>query len=444
MNLTPVRGLLASAFMIASSFAFGACGDNDETIAPGPWYEPAEGTAERIAWDLGLVQYLNVAQPISITETKGSDVYEFDPADGPLCLRGAPFRTSIRRNDTSEDLLIFLQGGGACWSDFCLATKTAPPGVPPKGEVLDPTLERNPMRDWNVLYLPYCDGSLFIGDNDIDEDGDGSPDRFHRGLQNTSAALSVGHREFPSPNRIVLAGSSGGGYGTILASFLVRYVWPDTPIYIINDSGLGIGKEGDPSFVDQLISEFGAEKFRPTDCPDCFTDGHIIRLVDYLLSRDPNTKVAVFSAWYDSILADTFIQIGREAFAESTDAKSTEIHEAHPDQYRRFIIDDYSHTGILGNVSGVVGTDLVNGVEVPSNIMELLNELKINNLLASIGDLTLGDWLTSFINDDMDAWVDILAERTPLPTDDGSDTGDGDDTDDGDDSDDGDDTDGTP
>src|SRR5690606_41424075 len=57
-------------------------------------------------------------------------------------------------------------------------------------------------------------------------------------------ALPIFH--FPSPRRIVLAGSSGGGYGTILASFLVRYVYPGVPIDVVNDAGAGIAKEGDP------------------------------------------------------------------------------------------------------------------------------------------------------------------------------------------------------
>ena len=60
--------------------------------------------------------------------------------------------------------MIFLQGGGACWADFCSAfeeTNSLPPA-----EILNPSLQGNPVADWDVVYLPYCDGSLFAGDVD--------------------------------------------------------------------------------------------------------------------------------------------------------------------------------------------------------------------------------------------------------------------------------------
>lgn len=415
MNNVSSKFLVSAAF--AASMALSACGDNEDKPKSGPWYVPEEGTPERIAYDLDLTRYLNTAKPVQVSEYRGSDVYEFSPDDGPLCLRGATYRTSIREAEGSNDLLIFLQGGGACWSDFCLAVKQAPPGVPATAQLLNPTLESNPVKDFNVLYLPYCDGSLFIGDNDLDDNGDGKPDRFHRGLQNSSAAFSVGKERFPNPDRIVLAGSSGGGYGTIMTAFLVRYVWPDTPIFVINDSGTGIGKDGDPAFIDKLISEFGAEGFRPKDCPECFSDGHIIRLTSYLLGKDANMRVAVYTSWYDSVLGDTFLQIGRGAFADAIEKKTNEIHDQFPEQYRRFIIDDHAHTAVLGDVSGIVGTDIVNGVELPPNMLQLLGDLRIGTLQESIGDLTLGTWLKSFVDGDMDAWVDILEERTPLESD---------------------------
>lgn len=128
-------------------------------------------------------------------------------------------------------------------------------------------------------------------------------------------------------------------------------------------------------------------------------------------------RVAVYTSWYDSVLGDTFLQIGRGAFADAIEKKTNEIHDQFPEQYRRFIIDDHAHTAVLGDVSGIVGTDIVNGVELPPNMLQLLGDLRIGTLQESIGDLTLGTWLKSFVDGDMDAWVDILEERTPLESD---------------------------
>ena len=40
------------------------------------------------------------------------------------------------------------------------------------------TKPEGPLRDFDVLYLPYCDGSLFAGDRAVDENGDGTPELF--------------------------------------------------------------------------------------------------------------------------------------------------------------------------------------------------------------------------------------------------------------------------
>lgn len=365
-----------------------------------------------MAWDMDAVRYLNTAKPVEVSTKGDATVYTFDTADGPSCMRGEPYRTSIRTTD-SDDLLIFMQGGGACWSEFCLAITTAPPGVPGKANILNRSLDENPVNDWNVVYMPYCDGSLFVGDNIIDDPNDKKGRRIHHGLQNTSAALTVAYEQFPAPKRILLAGSSGGGFGTLMVAYIVRYIWPDTPLYVMNDSGVGVAHDGNRSFIDTLIREFNAEKFIPADCPTCGDDGHISVLADYFLERDKNTRIGVFSSWYDGIIAGVFLKVPANDFADSIDAVTTPIHERHPDRYRRFIIDDYAHTGTLGDVSGIIGTNL-GGVELPSGGMgALTTQLRIAKMHETmIGDLSLAAWLGHMLNDDLDQWVDILEERS--------------------------------
>src|SRR5690625_7109765 len=88
-------------------------------------YTPTPGTPEAVAYDSGLTRYLGAATPI-VKERQDFTLYEFDAADGPVCMRGAPFRSMIRKAEGSNDLVIFLQGGGACWDDFCLAVINTP------------------------------------------------------------------------------------------------------------------------------------------------------------------------------------------------------------------------------------------------------------------------------------------------------------------------------
>ena len=84
----------------------------------------------------------------------------------------------------------------------------------------------NPIADWSVVFVPYCDGSVFSGDADFDDDCDGQTDRYQRGLKNLSAGLDVTASTFPSPSRILLPGISAGGFGT---DFLSKMTRPDDP-----------------------------------------------------------------------------------------------------------------------------------------------------------------------------------------------------------------------
>lgn len=65
--------------------------------------------------------------------------------------------------------------GAACWQDFyncnILAEAQSPPPDGPFPGVFDSGSPDNPFADHSVIYLPYCDGSTFGGDNDVVDAG---------------------------------------------------------------------------------------------------------------------------------------------------------------------------------------------------------------------------------------------------------------------------------
>jgi hypothetical protein len=396
-----------------------ACGDEESAAPLFKLYEPAEGTPERVAYDADLIRYLGTAPPaITRVRSDGDITYTFDIEDGPMCMRGLPYRMSVREQE-SDELLIFLQGGGACWSDFCLAVTVAPEGIPTAG-ALDPAKPENPFADFDIAYLPYCDGSLFAGDRDVPEDDPvklerGLTTRYYRGLANLSAGLTMSHVHFPNPSRVVLAGSSAGGFGTILATAIVRYIYPGVPIDVVNDAGIGIAKAGEPEFVEKLMMEFGAESHVPADCDGCIGDGHITGFIDYFLAKDQNLRVAIISSWFDYVFSEVFLAIGPLAFKDSVEVETGALHEAFPERYRRFIYDGSGHTALLGDVSGIVGSDIINGVELPSSEgLDFSSILPLPTLTtAVVGDVTLSEWLFAMMDGDDEGWVDLTAEPTP-------------------------------
>ena len=365
-----------------------------------------------IADSLGISRLLGTAE-VSDTEVDGDvTTWTFDEASGPLCLRGDPFRMATR--DTgSDDLVLFLQGGGACWSAFCFAVTKAPAGVPGV-DILRTDLPDNPVADWNVGFLPYCDGSLFAGERDHDDDGDGTTDRYHRGLANLSASLDVVREAFPAPKRVLLSGSSGGGFATLLAPMLVRHVYPEAELIVLNDSGVGVVRgAADVAFVETLIDEFNAASFVPDDCEGCLETGHIAPLIGWALDRDPGLRVGVFTSWYDAIIGDVFLDIDPEAFRDSVASVTGALHAAHPDRYRRFIVDSRMHTTLLGDPSGIIGSDL-SAVEIPPEAFSRLADLDIGALTeTAVGDLRFVDWVDALIRGDDAGWPDTVEPATP-------------------------------
>lgn len=351
-------------------------------------------------YEQDLERYLGTITPASDTvRPNGDHRYDFDPSSGAVCMRGAPFNVATRTpaGANEGDLVIYLQGGGACWSDLCQAFEEVVVGgeIPPGG-LLNRDLAGNPFADWNIAYVPYCDGSLFIGDVEVDEDGDGTPDRIQHGLKNLSAALDVFVQEFPSPERIVLAGSSAGSYGTILALPLVRAVYPDARIQVIQDAGLGIGLGPDePDFVNDILAEWNALQYFPPSCTECRTSGHAAALIDWELERDSRISIAAISAYDDIVIGFAFLQI--LGYDELLIEESDRLALRWGPRYRRYLYEGDQHT-VLGADSTVDAATVVG-----ESLAAVLGDFDADE----VDDISPMEWLGWMVDDDA-RYVDVL------------------------------------
>ena len=82
----------------------GACGSPEST-------EPDDAVFQEV-YDLGATRYVGLTPPKSRVETGGWIRYEWARGAEARCMTGR-FRTDLRPGE-SENLLIFLQGGGGC------------------------------------------------------------------------------------------------------------------------------------------------------------------------------------------------------------------------------------------------------------------------------------------------------------------------------------------
>lgn len=294
-------------------------------------------------YEQGVDRYLGKFTPTSTSSNGAVTEYFFDIPEGPICFTGNDFSMFTRDGSTNK-LLIFLQGGGFCNPISCDAVETGIPFVP--FGMLNPNDAENPVSNFNTGYIPYCDGSAMIGDKDVDSDGDGVNDRYFRGIQNLSASLDVIANKYPTPEIIVLAGNSAGGFAVHHALPLVRKLYPGVKIYIINDSGTGIiNPEGWQSNLDY----WNGDSFYPKSCNTCIgEDGNLTGYHQYQLEQDKNIVMAYISSKQD----ETFAQItqgGGPAFESQLLESSNELNSAYPDRFNSMIANGNEHTFVLSN-----------------------------------------------------------------------------------------------
>jgi hypothetical protein len=352
----------ALGFTALLALGSAAC-SSDDANDPAP-----SGTSGRLAESArneliakGLNKYFGKATPTEATNAAGDTVYTFDPNDGPVCFKGAPFKTIVHETG-SDNLMIYLQGGGACWRDLCQANEMAGETIGKTG-ICDQDPSKNVVGDWNILYVPYCDGSVFSGDNDT-TGPDGTPWKFH-GLQNLSAATDVGKKRFPSPKRILLAGSSAGGYGTIIGTAVVRLQYPNTELMVFNDAGLGLNNPDNPSMIEHIREDWKFNQFTPDSCTEC--DGQSTALINWGLKHDPTLKASAFSSYEDAIIGGVFLGMQGPAFKALLLQESGKVHSAFPTRFQRFMIAGTQHTALIGNyytstVDGVTLAEFTRGM----------------------------------------------------------------------------------
>jgi len=355
--------------------------------------------------------------------------------NGPVCIAGTPYAVFTKAGDPDK-LLIFLQGGGACWQDFYNCNILAlsvpgfgngqePPENPPFPGIFDSDNPDNPFADYSIVYMPYCDGSAFGGDNDVvDASFPFGPVRFHRGVRNLSAGMDVAAATFPRPKKITVAGSSAGGVGAAaFAPFLARFKYGNrTDLTVFNDAGPIVVNLGATVGVQARDADWDFAKFYPESCTECSPFGQQTAIVDWRLENDSTIREAFYETDADTtnrffaqsnfgppFVAGSFTPLTglspsqyRELILEGTsfDAFGTPIgmgdahdalNDAHRKRYKRFIVaGDTSHTA-LGSDDRFYNQE-ANGV--------LLNEWTREFILDGDGDSQFG-------------WKDIVEDPVP-------------------------------
>jgi hypothetical protein len=273
------------------------------------------------------------------TQVGGWDVFHYRTED-LRCVLGGEYFIMARRGTVADSTVVWLEGGGACWPgrDDCATEAQFNPWIE-EGGLASPD-QNNPVRSWNFIYVPYCDGSIHLGDADADYDGDGVVDHWHWGLRTTAAAARLAVDLFPGSRRFLIAGCSAGGAGTIAAVPVVRLLFPDASLYVLNISGLGLVDPSEPELPGLLAETWNIDDFVPADCPRCRE--RLTFMYSWLLERDSRLRVGVYSSLQDRVVSSGWgeaPEVYQSLLLDTTEA----IRAEHPDTFRRYFIAGDAH-----------------------------------------------------------------------------------------------------
>ncbi len=354
--------------------------------------------AEQELRDAGVDKYVGQFAPALSEDAGGGWTrHTFDTAggDGPICIAGTPFNAYTKPGKKSK-LLIFLDGGGACWQDFYACSILANDDPPGDSGIAADEFDtgagviRNPFADWSVAFLSYCDGSTFTGDNDVvDPNFPFGPVRFHRGLRNLTAGIDLIKAEFPNASRIMVSGSSAGGVGAAaFAPFLTRMAYGNNKkVTVFNDAGPVAVNLADTAAVIARANDWQFGQFYPASCTTCSPFGQGTEIIKWRLANDNTIRESFYSTVGDETNRFFLKVPTQEMYRGLITSVHGEINALYPDRYKQFIRSgDTSHTA-LGNDLFYVGE--ANGVP-------------------------LYEWTDDFIVP-RPSWVDIVEDFVPAP-----------------------------
>lgn len=304
------------------------------------------------------------------------------------CRNGSATGIGVRINPNSTKLVIYMQGGGACFNGLSCGTNPSSYGAGNFGNgfttgIFDSNNMANPLKDWSFVYIPYCTGDVHGGSaTGVNVPGNGTPkNQAFVGYTNIGHYLKRVIPTFTDVTQVLLTGESAGGFGAFYNYDRIAQAFCPKPVDLIDDSG--------PPMSDTYMTPCLQQRWRtlynfnatiPADCVNCSlpNGGGLANTWKLLAQKYPDRHLGLVSSDKDNTIS-TFYGFGKnncqniDGFIPSPlsgaeySAGLLEVRDAYlmpSPAWSTFFISSTSHTW-LGNNSSYNNTTVM-GTSLPS------------------------------------------------------------------------------
>lgn len=277
------------------------------------------------------------------------------PGGDTRCSNGEAYAFHVRKADPAR-LMIFFNGGGACWNE-----RTCDPDDDPTYRIdagaasgNDPraydgvfALDNpdNPFAEWSQVFVSYCTGDVHLGAADAEFTREnGSAFTVHyAGRANADAALSYVYRNFDKPAHVVVAGGSAGALASPVYAAVVARHYPDAAVTQFGGGGAGY-RVPPPADIWRTWGTIPALP-RELDAQDVTPETlHIVDLYRLAAAAAPRVRFHTYDSAYDAVQESFHTLLGYPVeLLDGLDANLAELHEDLP-YLRSYVAGGEFHT----------------------------------------------------------------------------------------------------
>ena len=256
--------------IVLVSLVIAGCAQQPRVVQAGDVIAPTPATTT-VSTIVRAYTWADTAKPLS-TLSRGWN--RIPGREGTGCAHDSTFAFRVRPG-LPDKVMIYLNGGGACWRaaecdphakpTYTMTSDSANDASVRQG-IFDVANDANPVRDFTMVYIPYCTGDVHLGTRTVDYERDvkGTARNFvvrHQGAANVEAVLDWVYTNLRNPRVVFVTGVSAGAIPSPVIAEKVARHYPRARVVQLGD---GAGGYQTPA-VSALLAGWGATEYLQND-----------------------------------------------------------------------------------------------------------------------------------------------------------------------------------